>query len=94
MTVDSVSKTLPVCSNKEVSQPYNCLYIHIAITLYGNDNNALKGVAIAIQPYYLSHACIYTCSHIGIFEGWQKEALPLLNLILPPNDAVVQENRQ
>ena len=49
MTVDFVSKTLPVCSNEEVSQPYNAyIYIIIAITLYGNDNDVLKGVAIAI----------------------------------------------
>ena len=30
---------------------------------------------------------------IGIFEGWQRGALPLLNLFLPPYDTI-QENRE
>ena len=40
--------------------------------------------------------CSYVrkCSIIGVFEGWQRGALPLLNIFLPPlkifNDAVQQ----
>ena len=35
---------------------------------------------------------------IGVFEGWQRRALPLLNLFLPPlkifNDAVQQADNE
>ena len=52
-------------------------------------------VVITISIISLTLHDSYTCisiKGIGIFEGWQRGALPLLNLFLPPlkifNDAV------